>query len=272
MSMRHPQTGVDGDGSRAAHAQPRERETVRRLTRRSALAGSHATQGIGGRVCAFAMPSLVIVLALVGVGCGTSSHSGSSAAKSTSTAIESPTATVTTQAGASPSRTASSSKAAGYGASEAAWNSSHTPDNSYPSGSAYDSDPSLPEVEGHASARYTEVAREGGRIVAYKYHFPATAIAAAKANVLRTQFPSDAHQVWFTVMPACAFMLVRSDSIARQLRGAGAGGSHAGEPKIEFTSASEEEERSTGSSYDASGVTVAYLAPAISASPAQAEC
>jgi hypothetical protein len=268
MSTRHRQTGVDGERSSAPRAQPSGRETMRRLTRRWAFVSRHATQGIGGRVCRCAMPSLVIVLSLVGVGCASSSHSASPAATSTTTAVQSPTATATTQTAAPPASTGSSS----YGASEAAWDSTHTPDNSYPSGSAYDSDPLLPEVEGHAGARYTEVGREGGRIVAYKYHFPATAIAAARANVLHTQFPSDAHQVFFREFkPTCAFMLVRSDTVGRHLHAAGVGGAHAGEPKVVFTGGSEEEERS-GSSYDASRVTVAYLAPTISTSPAQAEC
>jgi hypothetical protein len=226
----------------------------------SAYAGS-PTGAIGRLLRHSTLASLVIALALVDVGCGGSSHSGRQATQSTSTA-ESPKSTATTQAAAQPPN----SKAAGYGASEAAWNSTHTPDNSYPSGSAYDSDPSLPEVEGHTGARYTEVSREGGRIVAYKYHFPAAAIAAAKANVLHTQFPSDAHQVWFAVKPTCALMLVSSDTAGRQLHRAGAGGAHAGQPIIEFTSGSEE------NSYNASGVTVAYIAPKFSTSPAQAEC
>ena len=203
-----------------------------------------------------------MLIALVAVGCGSSSSttsSGTSAPASTQPAAAEQTSS--RPRGATPT-----SKVAGYGSTEAAWNATHAADNSFAPGSAYDSDPSLPEVEGHADARYSDVQREGGRIVAYRYHFPATTIAAAKASLLHGQFPTDAHQVWSAVKLTCALTLIRSDTLIRQLHEAQAGGHHAGETVVEFTSGAEE------NAYDASAVTAAELSPAISSSPAQAEC
>ena len=188
-----------------------------------------------------------MLIALAAVGCGSSSSttsSGTSAPASTQ-----PPAAVQTSSrprGATPT-----SKVAGYGSTEAAWNATHAADNNFAPGSAYDSDPSLPGVEGH---------------VAYRYHFPATTIAAAKASLLHGQFPTDAHQVWSAVKLTCALTLIRSDTLIRQLHEAQAGGHHAGETVVEFTSGAEE------NAYDASAVTAAELSPAISSSPAQAEC
>jgi hypothetical protein len=193
--------------------------------------------------------SAAVLIALTVVGCGGSSSGGgkTSAAESSQ-----------------PQGAAPKSKVAGYGATEAAWTTTHTPANGFPTGSAYDTDSSLPEAEGHAGARYTEVHREGGRIVAYEYHFPSTPISAAQRGILGNQFPADARRVWFTVKPTCAVMLVRSDTLRRQL--SAAVGHAAGTIKVQFNSGPEE------NSYDASALTVAALAPSSYNTPAEAEC
>jgi hypothetical protein len=201
-----------------------------------------------------------MLIALAAVGCGSSS---STTASKTSAAVSSQR-TQSVQTASQPQGATSNATVAGYGSNEAAWNAAHTPANDYPSGSAYDSDPSLPEVEGHAAARYTGVHREGGRIVAYDYHFPSAPIASAQRNILGSQFPTDARLVWFTVKPTCAVMLLRSDTLRRQL--SAAVGHAAGMIKVQFNSAPE------ANSYDASAVTVAALAPAVYKSPAEAEC
>jgi hypothetical protein len=201
-----------------------------------------------------------MVIALAAVGCGNSS---SNSANKASTA-KSPAPVTSAETSTQPQRSASNSKVAALGASEAAWAAAHTPDKDFPSGQAYDTDSSLPEVEGHVAARYTGVTHEGGRIVEYVYHFPSAPIAAAKRHILSSQFPADAHEAGFAVKPTCAVMLVRSATLRRQLLGA------VGHPAegtfVTFNSGPEE------NSYDASAVNTARLSPTASRTPAEAEC
>src|SRR5437588_4663799 len=150
--------------------------------------------------------SVAMLAAVATGGCGSSGSSSSSSGGKTSTA-ESPAPATSAQTSTQPQGSASKAKVAVLGASEAAWAAAHTADNDFPSGQAYDRDSSLAEVEGHVAARYTGVAREGGRIVAYAYHFPSAPIAAAKRYILSSQFPADAHEVGFAVKSTCAVML-----------------------------------------------------------------
>jgi hypothetical protein len=138
--------------------------------------------------------SVVFVIALAGCG---GSKSG---AESTTTAAESakPSESAQTSPGGQSAQ-ATESATAGYGATEREWGAAHSAGSDFPAGSAYDSDSSLPQVEGHAGARYTEVHREGGRIVSYVYHFPGAPIAAAQRAVLSSELPADAHQLGFAI-------------------------------------------------------------------------
>jgi hypothetical protein len=116
----------------------------------------------------------------------------------------------------------------GFGATDEAWNVSHTPDGNFAPGAVYNEDPSLPEVNGHTGAQYTEVLHEDGRVVGYDYHLHSEPIAAAKTDVLSSQFPPDAREAWFAVKGTCAQMLVRSATLARVLGGKGIGDSSGG--------------------------------------------
>jgi hypothetical protein len=204
--------------------------------------------------------SAAMLIALAAVGCGSSS---SNSASKTPTA-ESPAPATSAQTSTPAQGSASKSKVAALGASEAAWDAAHVSDNEFPTGQAYDRDPSLPAIEGHVGARYTGVTHEGGRIVEYVYHFSSAPIAAAKRHILSSQFPADAHEVGFTVKPTCAVMLVRSATLRRELRAA------VGHPAegtfVTFNSGPEQ------NSYDAGAVNTATLSPTASTTPAEAEC
>jgi hypothetical protein len=208
--------------------------------------------------------ALAVTVALAAGGCGSSSHSGSSATQGTSTAAESPKSTPSIPAASQPASAPSSPNGAGYGATEAAWAAAHTSDKDFTEGSAYDRDPSLGEVEGHTAARYTGVDHKGGRIAGYTYHFPSSPIDAAKRGVLSSQLPRDTHVVAFAARPTCGVMIVRSATLTRQLRPI------VGHPAeltyVRFNSNPEE------SSYDASAVTSAGLAPTASENPANVVC
>jgi hypothetical protein len=206
---------------------------------------------------------LTVTVALAAGGCGSSSHGGSQATHNTSTA-ESPKSTPSVQAASQPASAPSSLNGAGYGATVAAWAAAHTPDNDFTKGSAYDKDPSLGEVEGHTAARYTGVDHTGGRITGYTYHFPSSPVDSAKRGVLSSQFPRDTQVVAFAARPTCGVMIVRSATLTRQLRPI------VGHPAeltyVRFTSDPEE------SSYDATAVTSAGLAPTASDNPANVVC
>jgi hypothetical protein len=105
----------------------------------------------------------------------------------------------------------------GFGATDAAWNSSHTADPHSLPGTAYDPDPSLPKVNGGVADRYYAVQHEGGTVTQYEYRFANVPIAAAKAGVLRTEFPLDAKIKWFAVKRGCAQMMVTSKTLGRGL-------------------------------------------------------
>jgi hypothetical protein len=204
-----------------------------------------------------------VVLALVAVGCGSSGTSSSSSAGRTS-AAESAKSTQSLQTAPQLPTAASSSKGAGFGVTEAAWTAAHIPDNDFTTGSAYDRDPSLGQVEGHAAARYTDVSREGGRITGYTYHLASAPIAAAKRDVLASQFPPDARQVAFAVKPTCAAMIVQSATLRRLL--SPVVGHPAEGTSVVFRSGPEE------ISYDAGAVTSALLSPTASKNPADVVC
>jgi hypothetical protein len=119
--------------------------------------------------------------------------------------------------GSSSSTPARSNGVSGFGASNAVWNRTHTPDTTFAAGAVYNADSSLPEVNGHTGAHYTAVQRDNGHIDGYEYHFADASISAVKGDVLRTQLPSDARIVWFARKDTCAEMLVRSQKLAQAL-------------------------------------------------------
>jgi hypothetical protein len=125
----------------------------------------------------------------------------------------------------------------GFGATNAAWNRTHTADHDFASGAVYNADTSLPRVNGHAGAHYTQVMHENGHVVGYDYHFANLPISVAKANVLRTQLPRDVKVVWFVTKGLCAQMMVRSRILGHAL-GSRDIGDKAGSAMVEFGSGS----------------------------------
>src|SRR5215471_10916959 len=81
----------------------------------------------------------------------------------------------------------------GFGATESAWNATHTADHEgkLDPTAVYNPNPSLPEVNGHMGSEYTSVLYTDGHVTGYEYHTVGTPIGAIKESVLRQQFPSD---------------------------------------------------------------------------------
>jgi hypothetical protein len=101
----------------------------------------------------------------------------------------------------------------GFGATIAHWNQHHTPDTKYAKNSVYDPGPGLGD-NGSAGDRYFGATPLSGRMELYDLRLdPGTPIAAAKAEVLASEFPSDAKITWFKVKDTCAQMLVRSKTL-----------------------------------------------------------
>jgi hypothetical protein len=201
-----------------------------------------------------------MVFAVALAGCGGSKVG----AESTTTAVApaKPSETVQTSP-ASQAAPATEPATAGYGATDGEWDAAHSPAGGFPSGSAYDSDPSLPQVKGHAGARYTEVHRQGGRIVSYVYHFPGAPIVAARRAVLSNELPPDARQLGLAFKPTCAVMLVESATLRRTL---GDKAAPAGRVAVHFTSGTEENSNGTGA------VSAAALAPSAARKAVEVRC
>jgi hypothetical protein len=133
----------------------------------------------------------------------------------------------------------------GFGATKAAWNRTHRLWHGPPrflgdAENVYNADPSLhlpawraPKAHytvsfsrGRGPSRWT-LSRTGVlRVLYYFYYFNPRPIAAAKADVLRTQFPPDTKVAWFAVKrklfpggsgSQCAAMIVTSKTIAKVL-------------------------------------------------------
>ena len=86
----------------------------------------------------------------------------------------------------------------------------------------------------------------------YEYLFTNRPIAAARATVLRTEFPSDAKIAWFVAKRTCAQMLVTSKTVGKAL-GSKAIGDKAGVAFVQFNSGS------NGYSYNPHAVNDALL-------------
>jgi glucose/arabinose dehydrogenase len=209
----------------------------------------------GGRAFALILGAAMIALA----GCGGSSSSTTTKSQATAP----PTTSTPTQTSAQAPGAPATSNKAGYGSTEAAWNGAHTPDDNFPAGTAYDTDPSLPQVEGHADARYTQVRRESGRIVEYVYHFPDAPLAAAKRGVFSSQLPADANEAGFSPKATCGVMVVASATLSRELNGKVP---NPGKVRVVFNSGPEE------NAYNSRALSAAALSPAGSQSAAETEC
>ena len=213
--------------------------------------------------------AVVVALALTVVGCGSTSNEATTSTKATtkstsaqSTSVHANTPTMTQHT----STTSSPPAVTGYGATTAVWNGTHTPDHEFDPEAVYNPDPSLRSVDGHTGAAYTAVRHESGHVLGYEYHFHSVPISEAKAEVLSSEFPSDTRVVWFTTKGGtCAFMLIQSDALRREL-GSKAIGDTSGEASVEFGSGPEE------SYYSASSVDGALLDLAAYKSPAEAQC
>jgi hypothetical protein len=204
-----------------------------------------------------ALAGLAIALA----GCGSSESSSSS----TPTAAAS-NESATTAASEQPTTAGASSEPkpgelTGWGATDAAWNSAHMEDSQFSSGSVYNQNPSLQEINGHTGAEYTAVIHQDGHVLNYYYNFQSKSISEAKAEVLSSQFPTETHIVWFTDKGSCADMLVQSDALRKALSGKTIGDNE-GTALVEFGSG-----ESGAESYDESAVTNALIMLPAGANP-----
>lgn len=165
----------------------------------------------------------------------------------------------------SPPAAPSGPPVTGFGAADPAWNANHTPDSDFALGAVYNPDPSLPQINGHTGAEYTQVMHQGGHVTGYDYHFHNAPISQARAQVLTTNFPTDAQTLWFAVKDTCAQMVVQSNAVGRALRSPALGDS-AGFVLVEFSSGVNEDH------YDPGAVSSALfmLAPSGSQSDAPA--
>jgi hypothetical protein len=161
-----------------------------------------------------------VVVALAGCG-------GSTQSSSTSTSVAAqPAAPITTAStrkatapkpSRPPAAAPSGPQVTGFGATDAAWNAHHTADSEFAQGAVYNADPSLPQINGHTGAQYTQVMHQNGHVLGYDYHFNSEPISQAKAQVLTQNFPTDAHPLWFAVKDTCAQMAVQSNAVGHTL-------------------------------------------------------
>ena len=157
---------------------------------------------------------LILVAALI---------SSCSSASSTGPATSAPPA-VASSAAAAPASSAALAAGitlAGFGATVDTWDSTRNPDTDFADGAAYGADPSLPQIDGHAGARYVTVQSAFDRVVSYQVNFPPhVSITAALADILHTEFPADATYLWKRTVPGqCYQAEVKSATLAKALTG-----------------------------------------------------
>jgi hypothetical protein len=199
-------------------------------------------------------------LAVVITGCG-SSESSSSPTPAVPASNEQTTSTesepTTTNAASAPKP----GELTGWGAPDTAWNSAHTEDSQFSSGSVYNENPALKEINGHPGAEYTAVIHQNGHVLNYYYNFQSKSISEAKADVLSSQFPAETHIIWFANKGSCADMLVQSGALRKALSGKTIGDNE-GTALVEFGSG-----ESGAESYDGSTVTNALIMLPAGANP-----
>lgn len=110
----------------------------------------------------------------------------------------------------------------GYGATIEAWNRAHTPDTDLDPGTAYDPDPSLPQVYGNEGARYVSVQTIGGRVTNYTENLGALTLANAESVVGR-EFPADTRVLWSQQLTGCTQVELVSPTLHRVLGNTGTG-------------------------------------------------
>jgi hypothetical protein len=220
------------------------------------------TSAATAKPCRRGRPSLVrrrtiLVAALVVAlaGCGSSESSPSSTTSSSAPLATTAEAAANTSGGPKPG------ELTGWGATDAAWNITHAEDAQFAKGSVYNENPALQEINGHPGAEYTTVGHQDGHVLNYYYHFPSKSISEAKADVLRTQFPTDVRVVWFANKGPCADMLVQSDALRKALSGTPVGDNE-GTALVEFGSG-----KTAGESYGASAVKNALILLSAEANP-----
>lgn len=187
--------------------------------------------------------TVAVVVVLVCAGCGSSSSSPSSSASAAARQAD--------------------YGLTGYGATGAAWNAHHAADADFAPGAVYNKDPTLPRVNGHTGADYTQVLHENGHVLGYDLHFKGDPIRQAKAVVFGRELPRDAKPLWFAVKDTCAQMLVKSPTLAKAL-GSKSIGDTSGTVLIEFGSGVNEDH------YDPHSISDALFMLAEETSAAQA--
>jgi hypothetical protein len=203
-----------------------------------------------------ALAALAVVLA----GCGSSESSSSSTPAAAARNEPATTASEPATTASAPSEP-KPGELTGWGATDAAWNSAHTEDSQFSSGSVYNQNPSLQEINGHTGAEYTAVIHQDGHVLNYYYTFQNKSISEAKADVLSSQFPTETHIVWFADKGSCADMLVQSDALRKALS-VKTIGDNEGTALVEFGSG-----ESGAESYDESTVTNALIMLPAGANP-----
>lgn len=177
-------------------------------SRRDALLGC-------GCLTVIAVGAVVIAVAVFKSGNGQTT-----ATQPSTSASASPTAAGAQAAGAQASAAAGTTLT-GFGATFDTWNATRHPDGDFDPNTVYDSDPTLPQLNGHAGARYTTVQGSNGYVVSYQINFhPHTTINAALTDVLRNEFPPDATYLWKRTVPGqCYQAEVKSPKLAEALTG-----------------------------------------------------
>lgn len=115
---------------------------------------------------------------------------------------------------------------AGLGASTGYWDAHRNPDGNSPANRPeYGPDPDLPQVNGRTGDRYSLVTDADGYVTAYQVNFKTgTGITAALADVLRSEFPTDAAWEWKREVPGgCYQAEVKSAALAKGFKTAGLG-------------------------------------------------
>jgi hypothetical protein len=120
---------------------------------------------------------------------------------------------------ATPTTAVHPSSAAGLGATDTAWNSTHTADPDQPAGDSYDPDPSLVRAgdNGVTPDRYNGLIHNGGRVTDYVERFKVGTSTAAARSAARAELPSDATSVWSALKDGCAVDVFHSNQLATAL-------------------------------------------------------
>jgi hypothetical protein len=176
-----------------------------------------------------AILGVLVTLTIIGIVAGppppTSQTAGSTATSATASPTTAPQTTPTTIPASTlapttttpPTTTAPATSTAatklapaaqrltGFGATDADWNATHTPDSRFDPGSVYN------------NGTYFSVIHEQGRVLEYSMRFsPGIPISIARTVVMR-EFPTDATARWFAVKDTCAQLEVKSRTLGRAL-------------------------------------------------------